>query len=172
MSLKFIDLFAGIGGMRIAFEDAGAECVLTCEINEDALKTYINSGDSPRLITGAPLLPNKDSNGLDVVKVFSGESSGNFFPGNYRNPFSTEQPTYSIPTYQNIPVEGNDGVIIEAEIPFEGLAVLEAGIPLGQPTDVFLRTTSNDQDQFLSLILYFQTLSTSPQIQVKTKPTP
>jgi DNA (cytosine-5)-methyltransferase 1 len=40
MSLKFIDLFAGIGGMRIAFEDAGAECVLTCEINEDALTTY------------------------------------------------------------------------------------------------------------------------------------
>ena len=40
MSLKFIDLFAGIGGMRIAFEDAGAECVLTCEINQDALTTY------------------------------------------------------------------------------------------------------------------------------------
>jgi DNA (cytosine-5)-methyltransferase 1 len=40
MSFKFIDLFAGIGGMRIAFEKAGGECVLTCEINEDALKTY------------------------------------------------------------------------------------------------------------------------------------
>jgi DNA (cytosine-5)-methyltransferase 1 len=40
MTLRFIDLFAGIGGMRLAFEDAGAECVLTCEINEDALKTY------------------------------------------------------------------------------------------------------------------------------------
>jgi DNA (cytosine-5)-methyltransferase 1 len=40
MSLKFIDLFAGIGGMRIAFESAGAECVLTCEINNDALTTY------------------------------------------------------------------------------------------------------------------------------------
>lgn len=40
MNIKFIDLFAGIGGMRIAFEAAGAECVLTCEINEDALKTY------------------------------------------------------------------------------------------------------------------------------------
>jgi len=39
-NLKFIDLFAGIGGMRIAFEGAGAECVLTCEINEDALTTY------------------------------------------------------------------------------------------------------------------------------------
>jgi DNA (cytosine-5)-methyltransferase 1 len=40
MSFKFIDLFAGIGGMRIAFEKAGGECVLTCEINEDALTTY------------------------------------------------------------------------------------------------------------------------------------
>lgn len=40
MSFKFIDLFAGIGGMRIAFEKAGGECVLTCEINEAALTTY------------------------------------------------------------------------------------------------------------------------------------
>lgn len=40
MSFKFIDLFAGIGGMRIAFEKAGGECVLTCEINELALTTY------------------------------------------------------------------------------------------------------------------------------------
>lgn len=40
MSFKFIDLFAGIGGMRIAFEKAGGECVLTCEINEAALLTY------------------------------------------------------------------------------------------------------------------------------------
>lgn len=40
MSFKFIDLFAGIGGMRIAFEKAGGECALTCEINEEALKTY------------------------------------------------------------------------------------------------------------------------------------
>lgn len=40
MSFKFIDLFAGIGGMRIAFEKAGGECVLTCEISQDALTTY------------------------------------------------------------------------------------------------------------------------------------
>lgn len=40
MGLKFIDLFAGIGGMRLAFEAAGADCVLTCEISEDALATY------------------------------------------------------------------------------------------------------------------------------------
>jgi DNA (cytosine-5)-methyltransferase 1 len=39
-TFKFADLFAGIGGMRIAFERAGGECVLTSEIDEYALKTY------------------------------------------------------------------------------------------------------------------------------------
>ena len=38
--IKFIDLFAGIGGMRIGFEEAGAQCVLTCEIDDAALTTY------------------------------------------------------------------------------------------------------------------------------------
>ena len=36
----FVDLFAGIGGMRLAFEVAGGRCVFTCEIDESALKTY------------------------------------------------------------------------------------------------------------------------------------
>ena len=40
MALTFIDLFAGIGGMRLAFEVGGGECVLTSELNEDALTTY------------------------------------------------------------------------------------------------------------------------------------
>lgn len=39
-SFTFADLFAGVGGMRIAFEKAGGRCVLTSEINENALKTY------------------------------------------------------------------------------------------------------------------------------------
>lgn len=51
MTIKFIDLFAGIGGMRIAFESVGAKCVLTCEINKDALTTYKAnfSGDSDHI---------------------------------------------------------------------------------------------------------------------------
>ena len=36
----FIDLFAGIGGMRIAFENVGGECLQTCDIDVVALKTY------------------------------------------------------------------------------------------------------------------------------------
>lgn len=39
-NITFIDLFAGIGGMRLAFEAAGCECVLTCEIDQNALITY------------------------------------------------------------------------------------------------------------------------------------
>lgn len=39
-TFTFADLFAGIGGMRIAFERAGGKCVLTSEIDENALKTY------------------------------------------------------------------------------------------------------------------------------------
>jgi len=74
----FIDLFAGIGGMRLGFEKAGAECLLTCEISESALETYkanynpkhehryvgdilsLNSKDVPKhdvLIAGFPCQP-------------------------------------------------------------------------------------------------------------------
>lgn len=36
----FIDLFAGIGGIRIGFERAGAKCVFSSEIDKFARKTY------------------------------------------------------------------------------------------------------------------------------------
>jgi DNA (cytosine-5)-methyltransferase 1 len=38
--LKFIDLFAGIGGFHVAFHNAGAECVFASEIDTAARKTY------------------------------------------------------------------------------------------------------------------------------------
>lgn len=42
----FIDLFAGIGGIRLGFEAAGGQCVFTSEWNEWAKKTYLeNFGD-------------------------------------------------------------------------------------------------------------------------------
>lgn len=40
MTYKFIDLFAGIGGMRIGFESAGATCVFSSEWDKFAQKTY------------------------------------------------------------------------------------------------------------------------------------
>ena len=47
-NLKFIDLFAGIGGFRIALEKHGAKCVFTSEWDEPAQITYKeNFGDMP-----------------------------------------------------------------------------------------------------------------------------
>lgn len=37
---RFIDLFAGIGGIRKGFEDIGGQCVFTSEWNEQAVRTY------------------------------------------------------------------------------------------------------------------------------------
>src|SRR6478735_2162967 len=42
----FIDLFAGIGGIRLGFEAADGQCVFTSEWNQWAKKTYLeNFGD-------------------------------------------------------------------------------------------------------------------------------
>ncbi|NTV92118.1 MAG: DNA (cytosine-5-)-methyltransferase [Chlorobiaceae bacterium] len=44
----FIDLFAGIGGFRQAFQDAGGKCVFSCEWDKYAKKTYeANYGETP-----------------------------------------------------------------------------------------------------------------------------
>ena len=36
----FVDIFAGIGGMRRGFEEAGGNCVFTCEWDKYSQKTY------------------------------------------------------------------------------------------------------------------------------------
>ena len=36
----FIDLFAGIGGIRLGFESAGGQCIFTSEWNDWSRKTY------------------------------------------------------------------------------------------------------------------------------------
>ena len=46
--IKFIDLFAGIGGFRLALESLGAECVFSSEWDAAAARTYSeNFGDVP-----------------------------------------------------------------------------------------------------------------------------
>jgi DNA (cytosine-5)-methyltransferase 1 len=45
---KFIDLFAGIGGFRLAMQSVGGQCVFSSEWNKDAQTTYFeNFGDLP-----------------------------------------------------------------------------------------------------------------------------
>ena len=48
LRFKFIDLFAGIGGMRIAFESCGGDCVYSNEWNKYCQQTYFaNFGEQP-----------------------------------------------------------------------------------------------------------------------------
>jgi DNA (cytosine-5)-methyltransferase 1 len=56
-NLKFIDLFAGIGGFHIALKSLGMECVFTSEIDKFARKTYLANFkdkylDHPNLFAG------------------------------------------------------------------------------------------------------------------------
>ena len=61
----FIDLFAGIGGFRMAFQELGGECVFSSEWDEQAQKTYYaNYGEVPF---------------GDITK----ESTKNFIPENF-----------------------------------------------------------------------------------------
>lgn len=67
---KFIDLFAGIGGFRIAFESVGGKCVFASEIDKYARKTYThlyyNKEINENIIEN-----NKEYHGLfgDITKI-------------------------------------------------------------------------------------------------------
>lgn len=48
IKFRFIDLFAGIGGIRIPFQNRGGKCVFTSEWDKFAQKTYaFNHGEIP-----------------------------------------------------------------------------------------------------------------------------
>lgn len=53
MTLRFADLFAGIGGFHLALSELGVECVFASEIDQNARKTYeLNfKENSPRLFS-------------------------------------------------------------------------------------------------------------------------
>jgi len=58
--MRFIDLFAGIGGFRLGFEKAGFRCVFSCEIDPRCREVYVdNFGEIPFV----------DINNLDPVNI-------------------------------------------------------------------------------------------------------
>jgi DNA (cytosine-5)-methyltransferase 1 len=66
-SLKFIDLFAGIGGFHIALKSLKMKCVLTCEIDEYARKTYLHNFKE-QYLKNKNLFP-KDIWNIDFKKI-------------------------------------------------------------------------------------------------------
>lgn len=64
----FIDLFAGIGGIRLGFESIGGECVFTSEWNTWAQKTYIeNFGTNHPIIGDIVSYPENEIPDHDVL---------------------------------------------------------------------------------------------------------
>ena len=45
MAMKFVDLFAGLGGFHLALKRLGHECVFACEIDKDLQETYNKNFD-------------------------------------------------------------------------------------------------------------------------------
>lgn len=64
----FIDLFAGIGGIRLGFESIGGECIFTSEWNEWSKKTYVsNFGEGERFVGDIVPYDAKDIPDHDVL---------------------------------------------------------------------------------------------------------
>ena len=72
-SIKFIDLFAGIGGFHLAFHRNGAECVFVSEWDDHARKTYEHNFKKiqPNLFEKGLFAKGKDLFVGDIMKVDS-----------------------------------------------------------------------------------------------------
>ncbi|UXI04730.1 DNA (cytosine-5-)-methyltransferase [Photobacterium sp. TY1-4] len=70
----FIDLFAGIGGLRKGFEDIGGKCVFTSEWEQKARRTYlanhyVDERELNYFLAGEDENPEENSSFMDITKV-------------------------------------------------------------------------------------------------------
>lgn len=91
-SFTFIDLFAGIGGFRLALQNLGGKCVFTSEWDTHAQKTYAkNFGDIPHGDITKPETKFAIPNGFDVL--CAGFPCQAFSKGGYRKGFEDTRGT-------------------------------------------------------------------------------
>ena len=64
-AFTFIDLFAGIGGMRLGFEVAGGKCIFTSEWDQHSRKTYQANFPCDHEVAGDSLIVTAKMNGVD-----------------------------------------------------------------------------------------------------------
>ncbi len=89
---KFIDLFAGIGGFRIAMQNLGGRCVFSSEWDVDAQKTYFkNFGEIPFGDITSPAVKNRIPKRFEVL--CAGFPCQAFSIAGYRRGFSDTRGT-------------------------------------------------------------------------------
>lgn len=71
---KFIDLFAGIGGLRQGFSDIGGDCVFTSEWDDQARRTYlanhyVHDDELPYFLDSEEENPEKNRSFQDIQKI-------------------------------------------------------------------------------------------------------
>jgi DNA (cytosine-5)-methyltransferase 1 len=67
-SFTFIDLFAGIGGFRLAFQSLNGECVFSSEWDKKAQETYVaNFGELPYGDITSPVVKSQIPKGFDIL---------------------------------------------------------------------------------------------------------
>ena len=91
-TFKFIDLFAGIGGFRMALQELGGKCVFTSEWDTNAKKTYFqNYGEYPFGDITKPEVKNYIPENFDVL--CAGFPCQPFSKGGFRNGFEDTRGT-------------------------------------------------------------------------------
>ena len=153
---------------------------------EAGVKLEIRNGDqeayrvitTPGLVTGYPLLPN-NGNGLDGIRISALDNNVNFTISSTQNTFITNGNLISLTSNPGTyPLTDNDGIIITATFPYEGIITLPVGIdnaniPLRNlaeaigninQTFTFTRTSTSPQIKFSSIpILSLETRNVTPQ---------
>lgn len=72
--MKFVDLFAGIGGFRLGLEQAGHECLAFCEIDKFARKSYkaIHDTEGEEEFHDITAVTDESVRGIGSVDIISG----------------------------------------------------------------------------------------------------
>lgn len=147
-----------VGSIRI---EAGVK--LEIANSNEAYTVYT----TPGLKTGYPLLPN-NNNGLDRIRISALDNNVNFTSTVTQNTFISNGDLVILNNNPGIyPLNDNDGLIITATFPFEGLIILPVGIV---NSNISLKNL-NEVIGNINQTFTFTRTSTSPQIKFSSPPT-